>query len=89
MVLHIIVQLKRLKNISELNNPDLTINGHGVILASLIVRRDTMMNQFVVRYIPGGMGLDHSGWWLCEKITWRDGSCVEFPQKYLRRSDYK
>ncbi len=48
-----------------------------------------MMNQFVVRYIPGGMGLVHSGWWLCEKIMWSDGSCVEYPQKYLRRSDYK
>lgn len=47
-----------------------------------------MMDQFVVRYIPGGMSLNHSGWWLCEKIMWRDGSFVEYPQKYLRRSDY-
>lgn len=26
-----------------------------------------MMDQFRVCYIPSGMGLDHSAWWLCER----------------------
>jgi hypothetical protein len=48
-----------------------------------------MMNHFVIRYVPGGMGLSHSGWWLCEKISYGDGTYFDRPQKYLRRSDYK
>jgi len=45
------------------------------------------MTQFKVRYIPGGMSLHHSGWWLCETFL-HSGVYVDHPQKYLRRSDY-
>ena len=48
-----------------------------------------MMDQFVVRYVPGGMTLDHSAWWLCEKINCGDGTSFDRPQKYLCRGDYK
>jgi hypothetical protein len=47
-----------------------------------------MMNQFKLKYIPGGMGLDHSGWWLCEtKLYW--GVYTDVPVKYIKRADYK
>jgi len=46
-----------------------------------------MMNHFKVTYIPGGMGLDHSGWFLCEVISY-NGVDVPFKHKYLVRSDY-
>jgi hypothetical protein len=46
-----------------------------------------MMDQFVVTYIPGGMTLHHSAWYLCENI-YRSG--VYFPYRHtcLKRSDY-
>ena len=47
------------------------------------------MDHFVIRYVPGSMGLSHSAWWLCEKINCGDGTYFDRPQKYLRRSDYK
>ena len=46
------------------------------------------MHQFQVRYIPGGMGLNHSAWWICATVLW-DGVYVNVPVKYLYRSDYK
>jgi hypothetical protein len=47
-----------------------------------------MMDQFKVCYMPGGMGLDHSSWWLCEsKIV--QGVWMDWPIKRLRWSDYK
>lgn len=46
-----------------------------------------MMDQFKICYIPGGMGLDHSEWWIvCRTI--RNGMWVEIPIVKLRRSDY-
>lgn len=47
------------------------------------------MDQFVVRYIPGGMSLCHSGWWLCQHIDYNDGTSHDNPIKMLRVSDYK
>lgn len=46
-----------------------------------------MMNQFRVRYIPGGMSLNHSGWWLVEQV-FHSGVNIEVPVRYLKRSDY-
>jgi hypothetical protein len=47
-----------------------------------------MMNQFKVCYIPGGMGLSHSSWWLCEsKVV--QGMWMDWQIKRLKRSDYK
>lgn len=47
-----------------------------------------MMDQFRVRYIPGGMGMNHSAWWIVE-AKWHSGVLVETPVKWLRRADYK
>ena len=47
-----------------------------------------MMNQFVVKYIFGGMSLNHSGWWLCEEY-WKGELRFSYPLKMLKRSDYK
>ena len=47
-----------------------------------------MNTHFRVRYIPGGMGLTHSAWWIVEG-RWQDGMMVELPVKYLRKADYK
>lgn len=47
-----------------------------------------MMNQFKIAYIPGGMGLDHSGWWLVETIL-HSGCYIDVRHRYLKRSDYK
>ena len=46
-----------------------------------------MMDQFRVRYIPGGMGLDHSAWWLCQREL-QAGMYVDRPVLRLRKSDY-
>jgi hypothetical protein len=47
-----------------------------------------MMDQFRVCYIPGGMGLDHSSWWLCErKIV--QGVLMDWQIKRLKWSDYR
>ena len=47
-----------------------------------------MMDQFKVRYIPGGMGLSHSAWWLCEwKLHWGEYGFI--PVRMLRRSEYQ
>jgi len=48
-----------------------------------------MMENFVVRYIPGGMSLYHSGWWLCRLWDLRDGVVHEAPIRMLKKSDYK
>ena len=45
------------------------------------------MDQFRVRYIPGGMGLDHSAWWVVE-CRIMQGMWVEIPIQRLRWSDY-
>ena len=46
-----------------------------------------MMQHFKIRYIPGGMGLNHSGWWLCETVFCQ-GMYVNLQHRYLKRSDY-
>ena len=46
------------------------------------------MAQFRECYIPGGMGLNHSGWWLCVRIL-HSGVYIDRPVKFLRRADYK
>lgn len=48
-----------------------------------------MNENFIVRYIPGGMSLGHSGWWLVHKIQFRDGSVDEMPIRMVRKADYK
>jgi hypothetical protein len=45
------------------------------------------MQQFKVCYLPGGMGLDHSSWWVCAR-TLLNGVYVDVRIQYLRRSDY-
>lgn len=47
-----------------------------------------MMKQFKVRYIPGGMSMYHSAWYVCES-TIMSGMMIERPVKFLRRSEYK
>ena len=47
------------------------------------------MQQFKVKYIPGGMGLNHSAWWvLCVTVLY-DGIYVDIPVKFIRKSEYK
>ena len=46
-----------------------------------------MMAQFKVAYIPGGMGLNHSAWWLVETM-WDGGVLYQRPVRWLRRADY-
>jgi hypothetical protein len=43
-----------------------------------------MMNQFFVRYIPGGMSLNHSAWWLFEV----NAKGYEVPVKKLFNATY-
>jgi len=47
-----------------------------------------MMDHFKVCYIPGGMGLNHSAWWVCQRVL-HSGVYIDVPVKFLRRSDYK
>jgi hypothetical protein len=47
-----------------------------------------MMDQFIIAFIPGGMSLDHSAWWLCERVLLRSGEYYDIPLKWLRRADY-
>jgi hypothetical protein len=47
-----------------------------------------MMNHFRVCYIPGGMSINHSAWFLCERQL-VSGVYRDIPIKYLRKSDYK
>lgn len=42
-----------------------------------------MMDQFKVAYIPGGMSLNHSAWWLV-LVT----DCGDVPMRWLRQSTY-
>jgi len=46
------------------------------------------MDNFVVRYIPGGMSLNHSGWWLCQVHVLRGGEVCVNPIRMLKKSDY-
>lgn len=47
-----------------------------------------MMDHFVVRWIPGGMTLYHSGLWLCRLQKFGDGQTHEAPIRMLSRVDY-
>jgi hypothetical protein len=47
------------------------------------------MSNFVVRYIPGGMSLYHSGWWLCQLHAMSNGMTHEAPIRMLEKADYK
>lgn len=45
------------------------------------------MQQFVTTYIPGGMSINHSAWWIvCRTV--RNGMWVEIPVTKLKNSDY-
>jgi hypothetical protein len=46
-----------------------------------------MMNQFKVCYIPGGMSLNHSAWYLCETHL-LSGVYRDVSMKFLKVSDY-
>jgi hypothetical protein len=46
-----------------------------------------MMDQFKLCYIPGGMSLYHSGWWLCKVLPLRDGMTYNAPIKMLKKAD--
>jgi hypothetical protein len=46
------------------------------------------MDQFRVCYVPGGMTLSHSGWFLCHRVL-LGGIYVDLPIKFLKRADYK
>jgi hypothetical protein len=52
-------------------------------------RSADMMDQFVVRYIPGGMTLYHSGWWLCQLQRFGDGQTHEALIRMLVKSNYQ
>jgi len=47
-----------------------------------------MMDHFVVKYIPGGMTLYHSGWWLCQLQQFGDGLTHPAPIRMINRSTY-
>jgi hypothetical protein len=47
-----------------------------------------MMTHFRIQYRPGGMGLDHSAWWLV-LCTVVGGVWTQIPLRRLRRSDYQ
>ncbi len=47
------------------------------------------MSNFVVRYIPGGMSLYHSGYWLCRLWDLNNGTVHEAPIRMLQKADYK
>ena len=47
-----------------------------------------MMNQYKVCYIPGGMSLNHSSWWLCERRL-VSGIYTDIPVKFIKKADYK
>ena len=47
------------------------------------------MDHFKVSYIPGGMGLNHSGWWLTQRMIWSDGTYYDHRIKFLRRANYQ
>jgi hypothetical protein len=46
------------------------------------------MMHFRVQYRPGGMGLNHSSWWIAETRL-LNGVVVQVPVKFLRWSNYK
>ena len=46
------------------------------------------MQQFQVRYIPGGMTLNHSGWYVCCNV-FHSGVSIDVPVKFISKSDYK
>ena len=48
-----------------------------------------MMDQFAVRYIPGGMSLYHSGYWLVRLWTLANGVVHEAPIRMLQQSSYQ
>jgi hypothetical protein len=48
-----------------------------------------MMSQFRVCYIPGGMSLEHSAWWLCETMVFADGTVINYKLRFIKRADYK
>ncbi len=47
-----------------------------------------MMDQFVRQYRPGGMGLNHSSWWIAVQVI-RDGMIVDIPVQFLQWSNYR
>jgi hypothetical protein len=47
------------------------------------------MDHFQVRYIPGGMSLSHSAWWLCQCMSFNDGTTYWYPHRRLKVSEYK
>jgi hypothetical protein len=52
---------------------------------SKIPAQKNMMDQFQTNYIPGGMSLNHNGWWVCLRVTDRDGSTFDYPIKMIRK----
>ncbi len=48
-----------------------------------------MMDQFAVRYIPGGMSLYHSGYWLVQLQPLSNGVVHEAPIRMLQKSSYQ
>jgi hypothetical protein len=42
-----------------------------------------MMQQFIIRYIPGGMSLNHSGFWIVDI-----SGAYDKPIKLLAKSNY-
>jgi hypothetical protein len=47
-----------------------------------------MMTEFTVKYIPGGMGINHSAWYLCRREL-HSGVYIDQQVKFLRKADYK
>ena len=47
-----------------------------------------MMDQFQIKYIPGGMTLNHSGFFLCLVLYFNDGVYIEQLKK-VGKADYQ
>jgi hypothetical protein len=53
---------------------------------SKIPAQKNMMDQFQINFIPGGMSMNHDGWWVCLRVTDRDGSSFDYPIKMIRKA---
>lgn len=56
-----------------------------ILMAGFILNKGKfiMMQQFIIRYIPGGMSLNHSGFWIVDI-----SGAYDKPIKLLAKSNY-
>jgi len=58
------------------------------IIPMVLCYNINMMTHFTIKYIPGGMGLSHSAWWLCERILCQ-GVYIDSHIRKFKEADYK